>query len=164
MRPLISMQRTSTRLLLLLGLPGLALGLSACGEGSSGASGGNPTQPSTRQVLVQGNWQAEAATAGTRDLTGTDLALFPFTLSSAATLDAVVDWGSQANDVEFAIHQGTCTFSNLGTTACTELVPSGRATKGSTISKAVAAGSYTLFIVDYGPGSESGTYQVGYTR
>ena len=156
----LSQRRPSGHLLSLV-LLGLLPVLATCSGGSSSTG---TTQAAGRQVLLDGSWQAGPAPTGTRDLTGTDLVLFPIALSTAGTLDATVNWGSQSNDIEFAIHQGTCTFANLGSGACTELVASGRATKGSSISKALAAGSYTLFVVNYGPGSESGTYQVGVTR
>ena len=138
---------------------GLTMALSACGSSST-----STTPSTTRTILSQGNFTTASAPAGTRDLTGTDVAFFPVTLTSAGTLDVTASWAAQANDVEFAIHQGTCTFSNLGTTACVSLMESGKpTTKGATIAKALAAGNYTMLIVNYGPGSESGTYQVGFT-
>ena len=138
----------------------LAVAVSACGSSSASA----PTQPATRTILSQGSFQTASAPAGTRDLTGTDVALFPVTLTAAGTLDVTASWAAQANDVEFAIHQGTCTFSNLGTTACVSVMESGKpTTRGATITKALAAGNYTMLIVNYGPGAESGTYQIGFT-
>lgn len=145
----------------------LTLALSACGSSSTSSTSSTTqptTQSTTRIVLSQGNWQAAAAPAGTRDLTGTNVVLLPVTLTSAATLDVTATWASQSNDVEFAIHQGTCSFSNLGTSGCVALLESGKpTTRGVTLSKAVAAGNYTMMIVNFGPGAESGTYQVGAT-
>ena len=42
-----------------------------------------------------------------------------------------MDGYASPNDVEFAIHQGTCTFSNLGTSGCVALLESGKPTTKS---------------------------------
>lgn len=146
----------------------LALGLPACGGGGganvNGPSNVVPPPAVQRQILGQGNWTAASSPNGS-DLTGDSIALIAITLNANATLDAVVDWTFSSNDVEIGFYQGSCNLNNLGTGNCANtLIESGRVSKPARISKSVAAGSYTLIIANFGPGSESGTWQVGGTK
>lgn len=131
----------------------------ACGDG--------PTSPPlpTRAVVTRGTFSlSDLATA--RAILGTpDFAVAPFTTSAAGNLDVIVDWTSTSNDVDIAILRGNCSIDQVRAAQCSTVIESTSLSKPERLSSAsFATGSYTLLILNYGPGRESGTYEVGLTR
>ena len=137
---------------------GLVAGLGACGGGGGG--GGNVTTPSTPPptppppvVVAQG--QGFPLSAGF-------IGRVPFTTSRTGLLEATVDWTFAANDVDVALVRGDCTFDQFEAAQCPILAFSVSTTaKPERIrSDGAAAGSYTLFFDNSGPGNESVSFQV----
>lgn len=132
----------------------LAAGLAGCG-GDDG-----PTTPST-STLTSGSFSGLQA--------GTFRA-FDFSASGSGTVLANAIWTSSANDVDlFVVGGTTCSTvasngrpSGSGCTILCEDVRVGGTTASCSLS--ATSGSARLFIVNLGPGTESGTYQVTLTR
>jgi uncharacterized protein YfaP (DUF2135 family) len=103
-------------------------------------------------VVVQGGDTLEAEVAGR----------LPFTTTRAGSLQATVDWTYATNDLDVAIVQGDCSFEQAAAGQCTVLAISVSTTakpERITVNSA-AAGTYTLFIENTGPGDESISFQV----
>ncbi len=133
----------------------LAASLAACGGSSPSAPTPTPTPvptPPPPQVVAQGNDTLEAEFTGR----------LAFTTTRAGTLEATVDWTYATNDVDVALVQGDCSFEQATAQQCTVLAFSVSTTakpEKITASNA-AAGTYTLFIENTGPGDESLAFQV----
>jgi hypothetical protein len=139
---------------------GLVFGLPACGGGGGGGGGGSvagPTTP-TRQIVTQQTWTADFGDVLQADVT--------ITGSGAGTLDATVQWTFATNDVDLVATSTTCSPAAFITDACTLLAEASSTTaKPERISFSVTGGSsYRIWIVNFGPGAESGTLEVGLTR
>lgn len=134
----------------------LAASLAACGGGSSPTTP-TPTPtpvptPPPPQVVAQGSDTLEAEFTGR----------LAFTTTRAGMLEATVDWTYATNDVDVALVQGDCSFEQAVAQQCTVLAFSVSTTakpEKITASNA-AAGTYTLFIENTGPGDESVAFQV----
>ena len=132
----------------------LAASLAACG-GSSSPTAPTPTPvptPPPPQVVAQGSDTLEAEFTGR----------LPFTTTRAGNVEATVDWTYATNDVDVALVQGDCSFEQAVAQQCTVLAISVSTTakpEKITASNA-AAGTYTLFIENTGPGDESVAFQV----
>jgi hypothetical protein len=136
----------------------LALSLTACGGSSDGPTNTPvvvtpPPTPPPPRVVAQGNgFPLEAEFAGR----------VPFTTSLAGSLRATVDWTLAANDIDVMLVRGDCSFDQAETGQCPILVFSLSTTaKPETIQvDGMAAGAYTLFVENTGPGDESVSFQV----
>jgi hypothetical protein len=86
----------------------------------------------------------------------------PFTTSRTGNLDATVDWTYGTNDLDVILTRGDCSFDQLMDMQCTVLVLSESETAKPEKVHAdnAAAGTYTLFVANFGPGDESVSYQV----
>ena len=86
--------------------------------------------------------------------------------SGTATLDSVVNWTFPANDVDIYVTPVTCNDANtvlLG--GCTINAKADSATiKPERVSFSATAGNYRFWVINFGPGSESGTIEVGLTQ
>ena len=136
----------------------IAAGLPACGGGGGGSGGVTtpstpPPTPPPPVVVSQGQgFPLEADFVGR----------VPFTTSRTGLLEATVDWTFAANDVDVALVRGDCTFEQFEAIQCPVLAFSVSTTaKPERIrSDGAAAGSYTLFVENAGPGDESVSFQV----
>jgi hypothetical protein len=135
----------------------LVLSLAACG----GGGGSGPTTPiatpvptPTPPVVVsQGTGSPLAAGyVGSVDVTTT----------RTGTLDVTVDWTDPANDLDVLLTRGACTFDQLAAYQCTILAYSDSTTAKPEKMHAenAAAGTYSLFVDNVGPGDESVSFQV----
>ena len=132
-----------------------AASLAACGGSSPSTPTPTPTPvptPPPPQVLVQGGDTLEAEFTGR----------LPFTTTRAGMLEATVDWTYATNDLDVALVQGDCSFEQAAAAQCTVLAISESTTaKPEKITaNSAAAGTYTLFIENTGPGDESISFQV----
>jgi hypothetical protein len=86
----------------------------------------------------------------------------PFTTTRAGALDATVDWTFATNDLDVALTRGDCSFEQFEAQQCTIAAFSISATaKPEKIRvDGAAAGAYTLFVENTGPGDESVSFQV----
>jgi hypothetical protein len=144
--------------------------LVGCGGGGSSPSPvTTTTAPApTRSLVVQGQWQLTDSDTAIRNIGIPDIAGVPFTLSSAGTVDVTVDWTFRTNDIDIAILPGSCNSVQLvqlqcGTTAIVQSLST--TAKPETLSRQLAAGSYTLVVAsNVGNSAESGTFAVFVTR
>jgi hypothetical protein len=136
----------------------LALVLAACGSSS-------PSAPSTpqRRVVAQGQFVGLPSSNGGNTNTINATFAATFTTTSAGTIDAIVDWTFATNQIGVGLYPGTCTSAQLGFGNCIVLVQSNSSAKPGKLTFAAPAGTYSLAFENLGPGSESGTYQVGVT-
>jgi hypothetical protein len=81
-------------------------------------------------------------------------------------VDSTVEWTYATNDVDLYVTNTSCTVEMLLAEACPYTAKADSATaKPERVSFTVsAAGSYRFWIVNFGPGAESGTFEVGMTQ
>jgi hypothetical protein len=83
------------------------------------------------------------------------------TTTRAGTLKATVDWTFDENDIDVGLFTGDCSFDQFVGGQCEMVAASASTTaKPEQIQGAAPAGTYTLFIVNIGPGDETLSYQV----
>jgi hypothetical protein len=123
-------------------------GLVACGEDA-----GSPTRP----VPAPG-------VQSFGDLRPQEARYVEVPVTVAATLRAQVDWASSANDLDLYLTPSSCgelTALDLFTARCTVLA---RAVNGNikpeVLNADVRPGSLRVWVVNFGPGAESGTLAV----
>jgi hypothetical protein len=134
----------------------LAAALSGCG-----GSGNSPTAPTPSATPIP-TVRTEVA-AGSASVPARVLALVPFTINAAGTLDATVDWTFATNDVHVYLITGSCTsveqFNGrqcfVGAFSESTLLKPERVTFAG-----VQPGTYTLGIGNVGPGDESVSFEV----
>jgi hypothetical protein len=113
------------------------------------------TSPS-RDVLSSGSF-SELPSATTEGFAGARYVTF--NVPSAGTVDARVDWSASANDVDAELLDGACS----PTIDCASLAVSTGSSKPIRLSYAAIAGRMTVLIVNWGPGRESGSWEVVFT-
>lgn len=154
------MTRTAERLTRAL-TGSLVVALTACGGGGSSPSAPStprPTPAPTPTTLV----------VRQNSFTGLDpdyLLVVPFTTTTRGDLEAVVDWTFATNDLDLILVAGTdpCSDGNeVDFRTCTILVAQIDPTAKPERLRApsLAAGTYTLYIGNHGPGEESLSYQI----
>jgi hypothetical protein len=135
----------------------LVLSLAACG----GGGGGGPTTPTATPVPTPTPPAVVSQGAGL-PLAAGYAGLVNVTTARTGTLDVTVDWTYPANDVDVLLTRGACTFDQLIALQCTILAFSDSTTaKPEKIhAESAAAGTYSLFVENTGPGDESVSFQV----
>jgi hypothetical protein len=130
----------------------MLVGLSACGGGTplTGPSPSPTPAPAPVTTLVHDDSFAVGTKVAVPDT---------FTTTSTGTLDVTVDWTFASNDIDIFIARGTepCTLQTFNDRTCGFI-----ATEESTTMKPerltipnVAAGSYTLYVANFGSTNES---------
>ncbi|MBK5256752.1 MAG: hypothetical protein JJE39_12025 [Vicinamibacteria bacterium] len=126
-----------------------------CGDSSSPsaptpvAAVPTPT-PCAQSVVFQGSGEMPAGT----------LLNFPVTVSAPARLDVQADWTFTTNPVGLFMIQGACSLEQFNARSCNFLLriePGAKPLKGSAMTP---AGSFTVFVANFGTRSDSGTLQV----
>jgi hypothetical protein len=86
----------------------------------------------------------------------------PFNTTQRGALEATVDWTFASNDVDVYLVQGQCDFDRLVALQCPVLAFSESTTAKPERARVAdaAAGAYTIFIANIGPGEESVSFQV----
>jgi hypothetical protein len=133
----------------------LVLALAGCGGGGTVTPPTTlpPPTPPPPQVVAQGNgFPLEAETIG----------FVTFTTTLPGALEATVDWTFAANDVDVLIARAPCSFEQLVADQCTVLAFATSETTKPEKARAegTTPGSYVLFVVNFGPGDESVSFQV----
>jgi hypothetical protein len=85
-----------------------------------------------------------------------------FTTTRAGALEAIADWTYATNDVDVAITRNDCSFDSFEAGQCEILAMTISTTakpERARVENAVA-GTYTLFVANFGPSEESISYQV----
>jgi hypothetical protein len=131
--------------------PALIAALAGCGGGSGSPSAPTPTPGPVRTLIAQGS-QSGIAPAST----GVIYSLV-VTVSANAVLEATVDWTSASNQVALVWAQGDCSTDPN----CSPIVQNVTTAKPKTLATPnLAAGNYTLAIVNLGTTNESVSYQI----
>ncbi len=126
--------------------------LAACGGSTPSQPTPTPTPAPTPQVVVQGGDTLKASEVG----------LLPITTARTGAIEVTVDWTFATNDIDVALARGSCSFDQLVAQQCTIAAISASTTAKPEKIRAdnAAAGTYTLFIENTGPGDESLSFQV----
>lgn len=141
----------------------LALGILGCGgdSGTSSTPTSTATPAPTTTVISTGTFVGLGANR---------FQTFDFASPASGTVVASLAWTFAANDVDLYVVSGnTCNTTNtIGTptgAGCTILCQDIRVGgTTATCNLNATSGNARLFIVNLGPGGESGTYQVTVTR
>ena len=135
----------------------LALSLTACGGSSDGPTPTPmvtpPPTPPPPQVVAEGTGLS---------LEAEFIGRVPITTTRTGSLEATVDWTFAANDIDVALVRTNCSVDQFFAGACQVLTISASTTaKPERIRvDSAAAGDYTLFIENTGPGDETLSFQV----
>ena len=124
----------------------LLVSLCGCGGDDSPAT---PSSPQ-RQLLTQGSGEVAPVSSGV-------LWLLPVQLESSAALEATVDWTNASTLIALTWGQGDCT-RNLNCALFAQ--NSGTAKPKTLTTAALAAGTYTLAILNFGTAIEPMSYQI----
>jgi hypothetical protein len=142
---------------LVLAAAALTVGLPACG-GSGGGSVTGPSAPPARQrEVINGSWRVDP-------LGGSGQVYYVvIDVNQTADFDATVQWTLAHNDIDIGLGSGDCRgrandCSFLVESTSTSAKPERLARPG------LAAGRYTLVIVNFGSEPDQGTYEIGLTR
>ena len=145
----------------------LALILAACGSkdtgcGSNPTGPGCPTSPTPPPATPR---PAVVIDRGEGSLPVLTVLLRPVSTTETGAFDATVDWTFAANDVDVFLARGNCSFEQFVQDQCAIAAGSMSTTaKPERIRLAnQPAGTYTLGVVNFGPGDESVAYQLVFT-
>ncbi|HYL06708.1 MAG TPA: hypothetical protein VE075_11750, partial [Thermoanaerobaculia bacterium] len=89
-----------------------------------------------------------------------DVALVPFTTKTGGTLQIGADWTSAADNVQLVLFSGDCTLQDAVQNLCDKnqiAAARGMVKPQQLIQPGLAPGTYTIALINFGPGSESGT-------
>jgi hypothetical protein len=139
---------------------GLVIAMTGCSKSSSAPAA--PSGP-VRTVLTDRSFNPLSIGAQRVDVTA------PGTGTATGTLEATLNWSQASNTVYLYFSDGTCVgLSTVGICAgrpcCTIMASATTTAKPKTLSLAVAPGSYTVWVANMGPGADTGTLTVAYTR
>lgn len=136
-------------------LAAMAIVLPSCDGGGGGGTTTGPPTP-TRIVLGTLSFSLGVEEGAFADAT--------ITGSGSGTLDATANWTFASNDVDIYITNTSCANVFLG--SCPFLAKADSTTaKPERVTLNVSAGNtYRVWVVNFGPGTESGTLEVGLTR
>jgi len=142
----------------------LALMLGACGgddcsdhpttpECSPPPSPSPTPTPITRRLIGEGSFS---------NLGERVIAEIPFNIDSRATIEATVDWTFATDDVDIFLVHGRCTLDQFNTDTCPfAAFATNASTKPETVTAPnQEAGSYALYILNWGPAEESVSFQI----
>jgi len=147
----------------------LAVSFGACSSSNDNNCGTNPTGPGCSPPPTTAPAQSRSVikTASCTDLGVNFLCFFePFTTSQKGDLDVTVDWTYPEDRIQVMVSGGNCTLDQINGGQCNYIVSSPAATTPKPrvlMVKAVAAGSYTLYVGNRGPQLESVSIQIGLT-
>ena len=147
---------------------GFAMTLAACGDKKTDCST-SPTAPgcSPPPTTLPAQVRSVIASGNCSGLDVNFLCFFdPFTTSQKGDLDITVDWTFPESNIQVMVSSGTCTLDQINGGQCSFITSSLAANtpKPRVLTvKAVAAGSYTLYVGNRGPKSESVSAQIGLT-
>jgi len=136
----------------------VALLLADCG-GSNSSTGPSPTPAPTPVTNV--------IFSGGEAIASKFILYYPFTTTATGTIGVLVDWTFATNDVDIYLARGTvpCSLEQFNNRQCTWLGSAESTTaKPERLSVPnLAAGPYTLYIVNFGNTQESMSFQITLT-
>lgn len=138
--------------------------LPACGGGGGGTPTTLPPAP-VRSLLIQGNFNLASITAAQNANVPVDAWRHEFSTSGTGTLEVNADWTFPGSQMAVVVTRGSCSFAQLYADACPEAGGAFPSSKPSRVTITnLAAGVYTLVILNVNDYAESGNYQVYLTR
>jgi hypothetical protein len=154
------------RMSMLAGGAALALMLGGCNSGDPNC-GTNPSGPGCPPSPTPSPTPRPAVVIdrGEGSLPELTVLLRPVSITETGAFDATVDWTFAANDVDVFLARGNCSFEQFVQDQCAIAAGSMSTTaKPERIRLAnQPAGTYTLGVVNFGPGDESVAYQLVFT-
>jgi len=96
-----------------------------------------------------------------------DADLFDLSISPAANpVEMIADWTFASNDIDIVLFRGSCTAQAFVARTCSEVASTTSVTQKPErlVVSNVAAGAYTVAVVNFGPTNESGVLQVFATQ
>jgi hypothetical protein len=94
-----------------------------------------------------------------------DVALVPFTTATGGTLQIDADWISAADNVQLVLFGGDCTLQDAVQNLCDQIAAArGMVKPQQLVQPGLAPGTYTIMVLNFGPGSESGTMTATFTH
>ena len=136
--------------------PSLALGLSALLV--SGCGGGGSLLPRVGTVTL---FEHRAQFVG---LPRFGVYVTDFTVPASGTLFISVDWTSPADDVDLVLSNPACDATALSVGLCKVLATEASNVKPAQLLMGTTATTYRLFVINRGPGAESGTITATVTQ
>jgi len=142
--------------------------LGACGNKDNGCST-NPTGPGCPPppTTVPAQTRNVIKTGSCEGIDPDVLCFFdPFTTNQKGDMDVTVDWTFPEDNIQVMVSSGTCTIDQINGSACTFITSSLASTTPKprilTV-RAVAAGTYQLYVGNRGPKTETVSVQIGLT-
>ena len=139
----------------------LAAALSGCG--GDGATG--PDTPERRSIGT-GTFAVEGTVVAQENGYNADVATGPLVLAEGGHLEVIADWASAGNNVDIFLYLGTCTAEQARSNAC----PIANRTESTTRKPerlsviGVPPGRYSIGFANFGPTSETGTFEAFLTN
>jgi hypothetical protein len=130
--------------------------LPACG-------GDGPTRPTTTTTLPPPPPAPEVVVQAAGQVPAEEARYVQFTTTRGGRLDITLDWTFATNDLDvLLVRGGPCTEEQIdnGTCAAVAFSDSETAKPERLTLTFAAAGAYTLYAVNFGPGDESAAFQV----
>ena len=88
----------------------------------------------------------------------------PFSIQRIGTVEATVDWTLADNNFDVYLTPGSCTFDQLRADQCSYVAFSQSVAKPERVRATnVAAGTYTIWIFNFGTRDDTLSYQVVFT-
>jgi hypothetical protein len=143
-----------------LGALALCVALAGC-SGSDSDDDGGTTTPNTPQTFTQTLPPLTFTGLPNGAITSADISI-----TGTGTMTSTVNWTFAQNDVDIYVTSTACAATNNINiqTGCTAI---GRTTsvvaKPETLTVNVTSGNYRIWVVNFGPGAESGTLSVSAT-
>jgi hypothetical protein len=113
--------------------------------------------PSDRTASTSFTLISEAL--ATTDHRTDDIALVPFTTTTGGNLEIDADWTSAADNIQLVLFRGDCTLQEAVQNACDPnqiAAARNRLKPQQLLEQNLPPGTYTIMVIDAGPGSESG--------
>ena len=142
--------------------------LPACGGGGGGTTPTTvpPAPQPVRTQIAGGSFTVASRPDANRAGFDVDIAVAPFSVAGAGTLELVADWTFASNDVDIIVYSATCTSNQAVRGQC----PVANRTTSTTTKperitiSGVPAGNFAVGFANYGNSAESGNFQVFLTR
>jgi hypothetical protein len=147
----------STRTPSRVAMVALAAALAGCGGGTTG-----PSEPAGRTRLGGGTFTVVGTVEANANGYNADVGTIPFNAGSAGTLEIVADWGSAANNIDIFLYLGPCSAEQARSGVCpvANRSTSETAKPESLTIIGVPAGSYSIGFANFGPTTETGSFEV----
>ncbi len=126
-----------------------------------------PTQIVNSSALAPRSFRSRVLQSGVALVPALDITLVFFAADQPGVVTATVDWSDTGNDIQAALLRGRCTreqieyeFPECDASALVAISDEENPVKPVILTASVAAGRYTLLIVNFGPRADTVSYRV----